>query len=173
MALAVASAWCGLHHAPTFTAKRAALFGRSLSDLLVVTDFDLTLTCGTSLQCHDVLGTGRCMPAGARADFAELLDFSRPFPAHLEREAWWTRANEILLSHNAPLRHQLPHLVAEAGMALRPGALELLAKLAQLDVPVRAAPGWGGRAYTRLHGSFLAGCRPRPVTAHPSRPAPA
>jgi hypothetical protein len=146
MALAaLGTAPCGLHPTASFAAKRAELLGRPISDLLVVTDFDLTLTCGTSLQCHDVLGTAACMPAGARAEFAELLDFSRPFPAHLQREAWWHRANDILLAHGAPLRHHLPLLVGEAGMAPRPGALELLAKLAQLDVPVGATEGeeWG------------------------------
>lgn len=83
-----------------------------------------------------MLGTGACMPPPAVSDFAELLDFSTPFPPHLQREGWWRRANDIFVAHGAPLRHQIPMLVAESRMVMRPGAVELLAKLAELDVPV-------------------------------------
>jgi len=87
---------CAFNYTPSYAAKRAALLERPLSDLLVVTDFDLTLTEGGSDQCHDVLGTAECMPEGVRAAFSQLLDFSTPFPPHLQREGWWHRANDIL-----------------------------------------------------------------------------
>lgn len=101
---------------------------------MVVSDFDLTLTAGSSAQCHDVFGTAR-LP-DLRAKFAPLLDFSTPFPTELQGDGWWRAANAALCSSGAGLRDILPELVGAAPMRARPGAVALLRQLVALQVPV-------------------------------------
>jgi len=105
-------------------------------NLIVVIDFDLTLTSGTSLECHDIVGKSLLMPAAVRTAFRPLLDFSKPFPPELEKGLWWERANEILVQNRREIH---PDTVKEASLAasvaLRPGAKELLSTLNALGVP--------------------------------------
>lgn len=105
-------------------------------NLLVVTDFDLTLTTGGSDECHDILGTSPYMPEAVRSGFVRLLDFSVPFEPPLDGSGWWVRANEILVESGAPRRDEVRPIVSEAPTWLRPGAGELLQRLAALGVPV-------------------------------------
>lgn len=103
----------------------------------VVIDFDLTLTTGTSEECHDIIGTSPAMPLAVREKFFDLLDFSKPFPPELEGALWWERANEILLESKEDIS---PAMIREAAItadvSLRPGAKELLCSLVELSVPV-------------------------------------
>ena len=61
----------------TWWNRRAALLRNSrLDQLLVITDFDATITTGDSVQCHDMLGVSELMSPPFRQDFAPLLDWA-------------------------------------------------------------------------------------------------
>ena len=118
-----------------FTHAAAQLSQRCSDELLAITDFDLTRTTGDSEQCHDVLGVHG--PEALRSGFERLLDFSTPFPTELQGDGWWTRANEILIEHGAQLtRSHVDESVRRARIQLRPGALQMLRKLKELQIPV-------------------------------------
>ena len=105
-------------------------------DLLLITDYDLTLTTGDSSQCHDVLGQSERLPRALRSAFVPLLDFTKPFPPELQGGGWWDAANRALLAHGADLGARLPGVIDEARMTLRPGAADLLQRCAELSIPV-------------------------------------
>jgi 5'-nucleotidase len=111
--------------------------GTAVENLLVVCDFDATLTTGNSDQCHDILGSSPSLPEEVRTAFVPLLDFSKPFPPELAGDGWWVRANDILVSHGAGiLAPAIRECVRDSSIELRPGALRLLRRLAELQVPV-------------------------------------
>ena len=111
--------------------------GCTQADVVVVVDFDLTLTSGTSEECHDIVGTSALMPKALRKGFERLLDFDSPFPPELDGEGWWVRANELLVESGAAIDETLPAaLVRAAHIELRPGAAELLLAMRRLGVPV-------------------------------------
>jgi len=154
------------HPMSTWWNKRTALLENSrLDELLIITDFDATITTGDSIQCHDMLGFSELMTPAFRHDFAPLLDWasnpatdgvhwcalsgngsggskqgpsprcSRPHPP-LACLCRWDRAHELCIQHGQPPRHLIPRMVRETRMQPRPGALKLLARLAALEVPV-------------------------------------
>ena len=49
---------------------------------------------------------------------------------------WWDTAHELMIKYGTPTRAIIPRLVREAKMVPRPGALELLKRLEELNVPV-------------------------------------
>ena len=65
-------------------ALESRLQGCAREDIVLLIDFDRTITDGTSAQCHDVVGATECMPLRVREGFAKMLDFSQPFPPELE-----------------------------------------------------------------------------------------
>ena len=54
--------------------KRYVLASMKPSDLIVITDFDATLTAGDAEQCHDVMGNSKLLVSEFRNEFAPLLD---------------------------------------------------------------------------------------------------
>lgn len=65
------------HPMSTWWNKRQALLANSrLDQLLVITDFDATITMGDSIQCHDMLGFSELMSPTFREAFAPLLDWA-------------------------------------------------------------------------------------------------
>ena len=121
-------------HSPT----NMACFQRlTADDLLVLIDFDRTLTTGPSDQCHDILGESSVMPPSLRASFEPLLDFSKPFPPELQGDDWWRVANQILLAHADQIKPEtVSACVSAANVRVRPGASRLLRCLSNLGVPV-------------------------------------
>ena len=119
----------------TFEAKHHAMLREARLDrLLVITDFDATLTTGNSIQCHDLIGHSETLSGAFREDFAPLLDWqTNPLTDGVQ---WWDQAHKLMVKHGTPPRALLPRLVKESGMTPRPGALKLLKRLALLDVPV-------------------------------------
>merc|ERR1719473_2520615 len=113
-----------------------ATFAKSVNadDLLVITDFDATITTGDSQQCHDVMGESRLLCSEFRREFAPLLDWTTN--AAIDGVEWWDTAHELMIKHATPRRAIIPRLVREAKMAPRPGCLELLKRLEELRVPV-------------------------------------
>merc|ERR1712087_246256 len=119
----------------SFKEKRDKMLEDSTIDqLMVITDFDATITTGDSEQCHDLLGASKILTKNFRKDFAPLLDWSTN-PA-TDGVQWWDRAHSIMLKHGQPPRYLLPRLVRSATMHPRPGSLKLLQRLAALKVPV-------------------------------------
>ena len=114
-------------------------------DTICIIDFDRTITDGSSAQCHDVIGAGAIMPTAIHAGFGPLLDFSKPEKV-LKGDAWWYRANELLLEHARDVL--TPESVTSLALAaplfgtstqpmrLRDGAASLLSQLDELNVPV-------------------------------------
>jgi len=103
-------------------------------NLLVITDFDATLTTGDSEQCHDLCGFSRHMSKEFRDEFSPLLDWQSN--AAIDGVEWWDKAHELMVTHGMPPRPIIPRLVREAKMVPRPGSLELLKRLEQLNIPV-------------------------------------
>ena len=114
--------------------KRAQLAACSPSDLLVITDFDATVTTGDSEQCHDLMGASQLMSDDFRKEFAPLLDWTTD--TNIDGVKWWDTAHALVVKHGMPRRNMIPRLVRDARMVPRPGVLELLAELEELNVPV-------------------------------------
>jgi 5'-nucleotidase len=114
--------------------RSAMLQDSTLENLLVVTDFDATLTCGVSKQCHDLMGHSTLLSQNFRDEFAPLLDWQSN--TAIDGVEWWDTAHSLMIKYGQPPRHLIPRLVREAHMNPRPGALELLTRLAKLGVPV-------------------------------------
>jgi len=102
--------------------------------LMVITDFDATITSGDSQQCHDLFGESKLMSAPFRAQFAPLLDWAAN--PDIDGVEWWDRAHSLMVQHGMPPRNLIPRLVREARMIPRPGALEMLKRLDELNIPV-------------------------------------
>lgn len=108
-----------------------------VDDLLVLADFDRTLTTGRSDQCHDVMGAAESLPAGVRDSFVPLLDFSKPFPPELQGDAWWRVANDILVAHGGQIDTRTAEkCVADSNVKLRPGTKRLLRVLSTANIPL-------------------------------------
>jgi len=118
-----------------FHFKRSAMLrDTTLDNLLVVTDFDATLTMGKSVQCHDLVGFCPLLAEGFRNEFAPLLDWQSN--TAIDGVEWWDKAHELMVKYGQPPRHLIPRMVRESDMVARPGALKLLERFAALDVPV-------------------------------------
>ena len=130
-----------------------------IDKLMVVTDFDATLTTGKSIQCHDLVGFSPLMSQAFRDEFAPLLDWQSN--AAIDGVEWWDTAHALMVKHGQPQRQTLPRMVREAKMEWRAGALDLLERLAALQVPVptsRPASPTSSRSSSarRARGAILA-----------------
>ena len=118
----------------TFNGKWDRLVAADPSQLLVITDFDATITAGDADQCHDLMGVSPLLSKAFRDEFAPLLDWTSN--AAIDGVEWWDKAHDIMLKHGMPPRPLLQRLVRTARMPPRPGALAMLEKLAAMHVPV-------------------------------------
>ncbi len=114
--------------------KRSTFSFVRAENLLVITDFDATLTTGDSEQCHDLCGFSKVMPEEFRSKFAPLLDWAAN--PDIDGVEWWDRAHSLMVRYGVPKRQLIPRLVREAKMTPRPGALEMLRRLEELGIPV-------------------------------------
>jgi len=119
----------------SFGAKHEGLLRDArLDKLLVITDFDATLTTGDSTQCHDLVGFSDLLAAQFREGFAPLLDWqTNPLTDGVQ---WWDTAHALMVKYGQPPRSLIPRMVRQSSMVPRPGALKLLHRLALLNVPV-------------------------------------
>ena len=62
----------------------------SAEDIIVITDFDATLTSGDSEQCHDMIGGSKLLSEDFRKEFAPLLDWTTN--ANVDGIPWWDAA---------------------------------------------------------------------------------
>ena len=81
----------------TFDSKWDKFVGVDPSQLLVITDFDATVTAGDADQCHDLLGISPVLSKAFKDDFAPLLDWTTN--ASIDGVEWWDRAHECMLKH--------------------------------------------------------------------------
>jgi len=114
--------------------KRAAMADLEAKDIIVITDFDATITSGDSEQCHDLVGGSKLLPDGFRSEFAPLLDWTTN--TNIDGVEWWDQAHALMIKHGTPQRNIIPRLVREAKMVPRPGALEMLQHLERNGIPV-------------------------------------
>jgi hypothetical protein len=70
--------------------KRAAMAELSASDIIVITDFDATITTGDSEQCHDLVGASKLLPEEFRKEFCPLLDWTSN--TQIDGVEWWDKA---------------------------------------------------------------------------------
>ncbi|EOD25657.1 putative 5'-nucleotidase [Emiliania huxleyi CCMP1516] len=113
----------------SFGAKHEGLLRDArLDKLLVITDFDATLTTGDSTQCHDLVGFSDLLAAQFREGFAPLLDW--------QTNPLTDGAHALMVKYGQPPRSLIPRMVRQSSMVPRPGALKLLHRLALLNVPV-------------------------------------
>jgi len=118
----------------TFNSKWDKFVAIDPSQLLVITDFDATITAGDADQCHDLMGKSPLLSKAFREEFAPLLDWTTN--AAIDGVEWWDKAHELMLKHGMPPRPLLQRLVRLARMPPRPGVLTLLDKFAKMNVPV-------------------------------------
>ena len=118
-----------------FREKRAAMLrNTTLDELLLIADFDATLTTGDSDQCHDLCGFSKVLAPEFRQAFAPLLDWEEN--KTIDTVEWWYRAHNLMVKYGQPQRQLIPRLVRESKMRARPRALAMLKRLATLNVPV-------------------------------------
>jgi 5'-nucleotidase len=119
----------------TFAAKHQAILRQACVDgLMVITDFDATLTTGNSMQCHDLIYCSADIPDSFREECAPLLDWqTNPLT---DSVLWWDQMHKLMVKHGMPQRTLIPRIVKEGAMTPRPGAIKLLKHLSFLNVPV-------------------------------------
>jgi len=118
----------------TFNSKWDKFVGCDPSQVLMIADFDATITAGDAEQCHDLMGTSPLVSKAFRDEFAPLLDWTSN--ASIDGVEWWDTAHQLMLKHGMPPRSSLQRLVRIAKMPPRPGVLYMLQKLADMKVPV-------------------------------------
>ena len=89
------------------------------NDVIVITDFDATLTTGDSEQCHDLVGSSRLLSDEFRKEFAPLLDWTTN--ANIDGVPWWDAA----VRPTAPFRvHRLALAPEPCASRTRPSPLQ-------------------------------------------------
>ena len=70
------------------------------NDVMVITDFDATITTGDSEQCHDLVGGSSLLSNEFRKEFAPLLDWTTN--ANIDGVPWWDAAVRLGPCRHAP-----------------------------------------------------------------------
>lgn len=86
--------------------KRAGMAELSGKDIIVITDFDATITTGDSEQCHDLVGGSKLLPEAFRNEFAPLLDWTTN--TNIDGVEWWDAAVCAATPH-----HPRAHAIAQ------------------------------------------------------------
>jgi len=102
-----------------------------VEDLLVVADFDLTLTAPAAEQCHHMFGSTPVLPASFKQQIQRYLNFE----VQCTLDEWWIGVHDILLSQRLT-RDQIVEVVREAHAPFREGAVDFLNLLNEYNIPV-------------------------------------
>ena len=121
--------------------KAAAAADEAASQLMIVLDYDLTISKATTAECHHMLRDASALPAGFRDDVNTLFAARDPTHARhteiygMESDAdrphrFWLHYNNLLVKHRVTQR-MIDEAVAEEkarhGSLLRNGVADLLA----------------------------------------------
>lgn len=108
--------------------------------LLVVADFDLTLTAPGSLQCHHMIGRSSILTEESRDTLSSYLKGQTPVGHEplLKHSEWWDRVHGLLATTGLK-KSDIVEMVktsSESGLLqLRPGAREFMNACNELDIP--------------------------------------
>lgn len=107
------------------------LMTQQQAKIMVVSDFDHTLTKFTSLQCHDIVGYNKHYPS----DFAQEFDsiFMRP---NSSLAAWWTEAHDLITNKSGLTKAMLQEHLDEVVVAVRDGLTDFAVSLRLHRVPL-------------------------------------
>lgn len=123
--------------------KRANLTAGGAGELLLVLDFDHTITTFTlgdgrrTPMCHDVVEKSPLMPQAFRDDYDRIWAEQKEGIANgnWSWERWWRRSHEIMADHGLQ-RQWLPEMVKDSGIVCRPGCHDLFELANALHIPV-------------------------------------
>eukprot|EP00611_Tribonema_gayanum_P024532 TRINITY_DN5443_c0_g1_i1.p1 TRINITY_DN5443_c0_g1~~TRINITY_DN5443_c0_g1_i1.p1 ORF type:complete len:418 (-),score=129.15 TRINITY_DN5443_c0_g1_i1:797-1987(-) len=109
--------------------------------LLVIADFDLTLTAPGSLQCHHMFGRSKLLTDANRAHMEMYLtgvlpEGHAPLLAHGE---WWDRVHALLAEHpmtRKDIEEMVTENVESGQLRLRPGAADFIRLCHSWDIPL-------------------------------------
>lgn len=109
---------------------RETISASPTTKLMVVSDFDHTLTKFTSLQCHDVVG----MHKGFTEEFIQEFrdSFKVPFDSLSE---WWRFTHDLIVDKSGLTRAMLQERMDEGIVHPRSGFGELTVSLRECNVP--------------------------------------
>lgn len=118
-------------HAIDNLAKIKDLIAHKPSKLMVISDFDHTLTKFTSLQCHDVVGFNK------RYSKEFLKEFNDIFLTPLESlSEWWRVAHDLLVDKSGLTKEMLHERLSEEIVAVRDGLEEFIIDLRLHHIPL-------------------------------------
>ena len=116
--------------------------------LLVVAEFDRTLTTDESTECHGIIGESALMPASFREKMHFMLHGSpdKASEARLRSEPgyWWTDVHAWMIDHGMRRSFVAPAVAASA-VAARPGVRSFLGRARERGVPVYVVSAGLGR----------------------------
>ncbi len=120
----------GLKYATNLAKIREALGASRSAKLMVVSDFDHTLTKFTSLQCHDVVGMHRSFTKEFIQEFRD--SFKLPFDSISE---WWRFTHDLIVDKSGLTSTMLQERMNEGIVHPRSGFGELTVSLREYNVP--------------------------------------
>jgi 2-hydroxy-3-keto-5-methylthiopentenyl-1-phosphate phosphatase len=101
------------------------------SKLIVVSDFDHTLTKFTSAQCHDIVGYNKQYSGEFIKEFKEI--FYKPMASLSE---WWRVAHDLLVAKSGLTKDMLKDRLNEEVIAVRDGLPDFAVNLRLKHVPL-------------------------------------
>ena len=99
--------------------------------LIVVSDFDHTLTNFTSLQCHDVIGYNSQYPQEFLNDFKTIFD--TPMSCLAE---WWRIAHDLIVNKSGLTEEMFKERMDEGVVSVRSGLKEFALDLRNCEIPL-------------------------------------
>lgn len=107
------------------------LLAEKSTKLIVVSDFDHTLTKFTSLQCHDIVGFSTRYTAEFLDEFRNI--FGQP-AASLEE--WWRISHDLLVEKSGLTRPMLTEILTTDTVEVRDGLEEFVINLRRNHIPL-------------------------------------
>lgn len=120
----------GQKYAKNLAKIQEALSASRSAKLMVVSDFDHTLTKFTSLQCHDVVGMHQSFTKEFIKEFKD--SFKLPFDSISE---WWRFTHDLIVDKSGLTSAMLQERMNEGIVHPRSGFGELTVSLSEYNVP--------------------------------------
>lgn len=120
----------GSNAAKTLNILRSTMSSSKSAKLIVVSDFDHTLTKFTSLQCHDVVGYHKDFSTSFTEEYRG--SFLLPFDSLSE---WWRFTHDLIVDKSGLTKSMLQDRMDEGHVHARTGFGELAVTLRNNDCP--------------------------------------